>query len=48
MRLKPELNRFEVTSPLSALLYLETCRITGCCTPQGHSGNMELPGPEAE
>lgn len=35
---------FGVRSPLSALLYLETCHVSGYCTLQVHSGNTELCG----
>lgn len=48
MSLQPELNRFRLTSPLSALLYLETCHVSGCCTLQVHSGNTELGGSETK
>lgn len=48
MGLRLELNHFGVMSPLSALLYLETCRVSGYCTLQVHSGNMELCGSEAK
>lgn len=44
MGLRPALNNFGVMSPLSALLHLETCHVSGYCKFQVHSGNTELHG----